>query len=113
MQLNWLLAKEIKIEKTRLFSIFMKTSLDEDYNNELNIKKTTKGEISIIHRSDLKQLWPNGKPIAPAKLADLRSIYKFIPADCLGFYKTLKASNDAIDDVDGFGKELDFDPDDE
>lgn len=106
-KVNWLHAKEIKITKGRLYSIFMRSSVDEDYK-ELDIQKKGKGKCFSINKKDLKQLWPEGKPIAPAKLADLESLYKYIPTDCLPFYKNLKASEQATDDVDGFGGTLDF-----
>lgn len=107
-KVNWLSTKEIKIEKDKMFSIFMRSSLEEDFK-ELLIDKKVKGEVRPIKKSDLCLLWPNGKPIAPPKLADLQSMYQFIPEDCLQFYRTLKSSDEIIDDIDGFGREPDFD----
>ncbi|KAF9809946.1 hypothetical protein SFRURICE_002176 [Spodoptera frugiperda] len=48
--------------------------------------------------SDFCLLWPDGKAIAPAKLADLQSMYQYIPEDCHKFYKNLKSMEGMIDD---------------
>ncbi|CAH2217449.1 jg19649 [Pararge aegeria aegeria] len=102
-KVSWLNAKEIKIEKNKLYSIFMRTSFEEEFKELLIDKKNRE-----IKKDDLILLWPNGKPIAPAKLADLESMYMFIPEDCVQFYKNLKSSDKFIDDFDGFGGEPDF-----
>lgn len=87
----------------------MRSSLEEDYK-EINIgKKVKEGEELKINKKDFLLLWPVGKPIAPAKLNDLESMYQYIPEDSLQFYKTLKSSENITDDVDGFGGEPDFD----
>lgn len=106
-KVNWIKTKEIRIEKEKVFSIFMKPSLEEDYK-ELTIEKKVKGETRNINMSDFCLLWPDGKAIAPAKLADLQSMYQYIPEDCHKFYKNLKSMEGMIDDVDGFGGEPDF-----
>lgn len=53
-------------------------------------------------------LWPNGKPIAAAKLSDIKSLMHLIPRDAHTFYKNLRGDNNVEDDIDGFGAEPDF-----
>lgn len=106
-KVSWLHTKEIKLDKDKMFSIFMRSTLEDDFN-ELKIDKRIKRELQYIKESDFCLLWPNGKPIAPAKLVDLQSMYHYIPEDCLQFYRTLQSSEEATDDVDGFGGVPDF-----
>ena len=72
------------------------------------MKKKIKGEVRNINVSDFCLLWPDGKAIAPANLTDLQSMFQYIPEDCHTFYKNLKSSEGAVDDIDGFGGDLDF-----
>lgn len=106
-KVSWLHTKEIKLDKDKMFSIFMRSTLEDDFN-ELKIDKRIKRELQYIKEFDFCLLWPNGKPIAPAKLVDLQSMYHYIPEDCLQFYRTLQSSEEATDDVDGFGGVPDF-----
>ena len=57
--------------------------------------------------------WPNGKPIAEAKLQNLKEMMHLIPADALPFYKNLQGTN-IIEDVEGYNvnvEDLDFEVD--
>lgn len=106
-KINWLKTQEIKIEKDKKYSLFMRQSLKEDFK-ELNIDKNIKGNVLEINKNDLCLLWPEGKPISPAKLNDLQSLFPYIPEDCIEFYKALRSSEGIIEDVDGYCGSLDF-----
>lgn len=111
-KVNWLKTKEILIEKEKPYSIFMKTTESEEFQ-ELNIEKRVKGKSLEILEEDLTLLWPNGKEIPQAKLDDLKSMFDLIPKDCLPFYKSLKGNENIMDDVDGYGDRIDFPIEDE
>ncbi|CAH0587826.1 unnamed protein product [Chrysodeixis includens] len=106
-KVNWLITKEILIKKEEKFVIFMKTQNEEKFK-ELNIEKKIKGKSLEISDNDFTLLWPNGKEIPQPKLDDLKSIFDFIPKDCLDFYKSLRGNPSLHDDIDGFGGEPDF-----
>lgn len=106
---NWLKTKEILLKKTKKYSVFMKTTMDGDEYQELNIEKKYKGRPLVISENDFVTLWPSGKEIPQAKLDDLESMFDLIPKDCIGFYKALKGNASIVDDVDGFTGPLDFD----
>ncbi|CAH0597202.1 unnamed protein product [Chrysodeixis includens] len=111
-KINWLKTKEILIEKEKPYSIFMKTTESEEFQ-ELNIKKRKEQKSLEISDEDLTLLWPNGKEIPQVKLDDLKSMFDLIPKDCLAFYKSLKGNKNIIDDVDGYGDGIDFPVEDE
>lgn len=100
--------KEILIKSDKLHSLFTKTSPDTEDFTEINIEKKVKGVALPINKELLVPLWPQGKEIAQAKLDDINSLLSFIPDDCIQFYKKLKGNNNIIDDLDGYGPNLDF-----
>lgn len=104
---NWLQTKEILLKKDEKFVIFMKTQNEEQFK-ELNLEKKIRGKSLEVSENDFTLLWPNGKDIPQAKLDDLKSIFDYIPKDCLDFYKSLRGNPSLDDDIDGFGGEPDF-----
>ena len=58
--------------------------------------------------SKLVSLWPHGKPISPAKLADIQSVMHLIPSDAKRFYKGFVPDASVVDDTEGFNAPLDF-----
>ncbi|XP_054270345.1 uncharacterized protein LOC128991468 [Macrosteles quadrilineatus] len=112
---SWLNTREILLKKEKPMSIFMSRKFDGPHE-ELDItkaQKKTKGRPSkdeprSLRLADLQLLWPNGKPVAEAKLKDLKSMLHLLPKNYHGFYKSLYSSAEIEDDVDGFGGELDF-----
>lgn len=112
-KISWLKTKVIKLVKEKPFSIFLKYSHDEnDEFHEVLLQKNVKRQAPASFKSDLQILWPNGKEISNLKLQDIKSLMPFIPMDAKAFYKNLKGMN-FDDDLDGFGNQLDFEPDDE
>ncbi|KAL0822827.1 hypothetical protein ABMA28_004824 [Loxostege sticticalis] len=106
VKVNWLQTKEILLKKEYMHTIFMKTQNEE--HQELNIEKKIKGKSLELTQDDFTLLWPNGKEIPQAKLDDLKSLFEFIPKDCLDFYNSLQGNSTLQDDIDGFGGEPDF-----
>lgn len=54
------------------------------------------------------KMWPQGKPILSAKLADIKSVTHLIPSDAKLFYKGLVTDGSVVDDLEGFNAPLDF-----
>lgn len=109
-KVNWLNTKQILIKKEKLYSVFMRKNMEEDFQ-ELNIEKKIKGKSLPLSKELLISLWPEGKQVAQAKLDDLKSMFHLIPEDCLDFYRSLVGSAEIVDDVDGHGGIPDFDLD--
>ncbi|CAK1590203.1 unnamed protein product [Parnassius mnemosyne] len=105
-KVNWLRTKKILLKRDEKYTIYMENT--DGMFEELNIEKRLRGKRLEISEEDLVLLWPNGKEIAQAKLDDLKSIFDFIPKDCLDFYKTLKGNDNITEDVDGFDCVTDF-----
>jgi len=85
---------------------------------EVDVGKRLRGHrqslfVERLSKGSLEKLYPQLKPIAPAKLADLKSLMDFILKDCHSFYETLASSDDVQDDVDMFGISPDFVADDD
>lgn len=109
-KVSWLKTKEILLKKQHPCSIFMKESFAEDFR-QIDIKKRTQGRLSLLRSSSFTILWPNGKEISKSKLKDLKSLMQFIPKDSQWLYKNFIASEDIVDDVEGFSGNPDFDID--
>nr|CAI5838748.1 unnamed protein product [Callosobruchus analis] len=75
--------KQIELEKDTPMIIHVK----EDYHEETPYekvdisKKLKRRSLGATSGDELVTLWPEGKPISEAKLADLKSIRHLIPAD--------------------------------
>lgn len=106
VKVNWLKTKHIQIRKDDIHSVFMKS--DTEQYQELNIGRKVKGSVLPLNSQLLTPLWPNGKPITQAKLDDLKSLFNFIPEDCLNFYRNLKGM-EGPDFIEGFSGHQDFD----
>ncbi|KAF9412137.1 hypothetical protein HW555_009267 [Spodoptera exigua] len=99
--INWLQTREIYIERDSPNSIYFKTDF---YGNavEVNIGRApVRGRPALILMEHLVPLWPSGKPVSPAKLADIQSILHLIPQDAQSFYNGLDCDNTIEDDIDG------------
>lgn len=106
-KVSWLKTKEIVLKKNEMFTIYMRSSYEEEFK-EVNIKKNSRGRQKHITKLLLKPMWPTGKAIPGPKLKDLKSLLHLIPNDAKGFYQTLTSDENILDDVDGFSGEIDF-----
>lgn len=111
-KINWFLIKEIKIEQDKPYSIFIKNVHNAADYSEVNIKKrqgrpTNSSNSNFLQ--NLEQLWPNGKPVAQAKLDDIESYMYLIPAADQPFYLHLTGDPSIEEDIDGYNvTALDF-----
>lgn len=112
-KINWLKIRSIKIEKQEPFSLMIQQHDFSQPYQKISIKKSSRGRPGTEEIfSDLLPLWPNGKPIAEAKLQNLKEMMHLIPADALPFYQNLQSVN-ITEDVEGYNVEdLDFEVDD-
>lgn len=109
-KISWLQTRVIKIEKDKPFSIFLKYSHNEnDEFHEVLLQKNLKRPAPSTFKNDIDILWPNGTEISNKKLQDIKSLMPFIPMDAKHFYRGLKGL-DFDDDLDGYGENLDFEP---
>lgn len=107
-KISWLKTKEILLRKEEVYSLFMRQTLKDEYE-EVDLKKRQRGRQHLTLSMDkMHKLWPNGKPIAAAKLNDIKSLMHLIPKDAHAFYKNLTGDDNLEDDIDGFGAEPDF-----
>lgn len=60
----------------------------------------------------MKTLYPTGKVISDKKLADIKSLMPLVPMDARSFYENLQ-SRAFEDDVEGFGRTVDFEVEEE
>lgn len=61
-----------------------------------------------VFSQNLDLLWPKGKAISDAKLADIESLLHLIPGDAKQFYTNITADSNTVDDIDGFDGSMDF-----
>ncbi|CAH1110662.1 unnamed protein product [Psylliodes chrysocephalus] len=109
-KINWLKIKEIKILKEKPYSIFNKNTYedtDTDYK-EIDIKKGKGKPQKTPFSRHLQPLWPNGKPVAEAKLKDIESYLYLIPLADHPFYVNIISDNTIKEDLQGYNGELDF-----
>lgn len=112
-KISWLRTRVIKIEKEKPFSIFLKyTHNENDDFHEVLLNKNPKRQPPLAFKNDVEILWPNGKEISNKKLEDIKSLLPFIPKDAKSFYRNLNGM-DFDDDLDGYGENLDFEPEEE
>lgn len=106
---SWLKTREISLTKDKPYNL----TLNRIFRGESQIVDLTKKSPGRKRKSssfqELQPLWPNGKAISTAKLADIQSIIHLIPNDAKSFYKHYSADENVTDDLDGFGGTLDFD----
>lgn len=111
-KINWLKIRSIRIEKKDPFILKIKQNDFASPEETVNIKKSVRGKSSVNPGdvfSDLVELWPNGKPVAEAKLQNLRELFHLIPQDAMEFYNNLVGDPSITEDVDGYNvAELDF-----
>lgn len=91
----------------------MSTTFDPNDRVEVDIGKRLRGRgqshfVKRLSQGPLEKLYPQPKSIAPAKLADLKSLMDFVPKTCHSFYESLASSDDVQDDIDMFGISPDF-----
>lgn len=104
---SWLKAREIILETDKPNTIFISSTFN-GAPQEVNIEKKSPGRRPSFLSIGLDPLWPTGKPISPAKLADIKSLMHLIPGDAKQFYKNLIAADDVTDDIEGYGGNIDF-----
>lgn len=75
----------------------------------VNIQK--RGKLNSLKDIRLEKLWPEGQPLSKEKVKDLKNLLNFLPVSAQQHYSFLDeiAQVDFLDDVDGFGENLDFD----
>lgn len=76
----------------------------------VNIQKRNKHESLNLKEIRLEKLWPNGQMLSKEKVKDLSELLAFLPQSAQRSYSFLEnvAQGDFLDDVDGFGENLDF-----
>ena len=116
-KINWLHIRAIKMEKSEPFLLKVQLNSFSDPFQTINIKKREilpgRPTQENIFLNSLTPLWPKGKPIADAKLNNLKEMFHLIPKDCYTFYENLKGSANIQEDIDGFNVEdLDFEVED-
>lgn len=112
MKINWLHMKEIKVQRDKPYSLFVKNIHNSSEYSEINIRKRQgrPRDSDINFSNNLERLWPNGKPVAQAKLDDIRSYMHLIPAADQGFYLNLIGDTSIEEDIEGYNvTALDFD----
>lgn len=110
-KINWLATRQIKLYRSKPFSIFMNSNLSVDNFVEVNIEKRCRGRQSTTPFPAeilLTQLWPDGKEINKLKLEDIKSMMHLIPTDAHAFYSNLIGNSVIDEDVGGFNELLDF-----
>ncbi|KAF0683858.1 Serine/threonine-protein phosphatase, partial [Aphis craccivora] len=110
-KINWLATRQIKLYRSKPFSIFMNSTLSVDNFVEVNMEKRCRGRQSTTPFPAeilLTQLWPDGKEINKLKLEDIKSIMHLIPTDAHAFYSNLIGNSVIDEDVGGFNEFLDF-----
>lgn len=114
-KLSWLETHEIQLKKSEPTTLFMKTKLSCEAASVDIGKGTKKRRKPIDFNVDLPLLYPEGRELSNDKIKDLKEVVKLVPADAKPFYNFLKTmkGGDFIDDIDGFGSTLDFEPEDE
>ncbi|CAH2005914.1 unnamed protein product [Acanthoscelides obtectus] len=106
---SWLKIKEIKLLNEKPFSIFIETTHDATDNyKEIDIKKGKGNPQTMLFSRHLQPLWPNGKPVAEAKLKDIKSYLNPIPPADHPFYVNLIGDDTIEEDTEGYNAELDF-----
>ncbi|CAH2003941.1 unnamed protein product [Acanthoscelides obtectus] len=103
-KISWLKIKEIKLLKEKPF--FIKTTHDATDNyKEIDIKK---GKQTMLFSRHLQPLWPNGKPVAEAKVKGIKSYLNLIPPADHPFYVNLTGDDTIKEYTEGYNAELDF-----
>jgi len=115
---SWLHAREIHLTKEKPNHFYMSTTFDANDRVEVDVGKRSRRHhqslfMKRLSQGSLEKLYPQLKPIALAKLADLKSLMDFIPKSCHSFYGSLASPDDVQDDVDMFGISPDFVLDDD
>ncbi|KAF9822906.1 hypothetical protein SFRURICE_010435, partial [Spodoptera frugiperda] len=99
--INWLQTREIYLKRDSPNSIYFKTEFLGS-SVEVNIGRApVRGRPAVILTEHLVPLWPSGKPVSPAKLADIQSILHLIPEDAQSFYNGVICDDAIEDDIDG------------
>lgn len=106
-KINWLQTHEILFDKFNSNIIKLKRKIDDDFQSVSIEKAIRQVDFKSV---ELEQLWPDGRALSEAKLEDLKSMMDLIPNEDKQFYLFLGvvATREFVDDVDGFGEELDF-----
>lgn len=79
----------------------------------VNIQK--KGKPISYKDICLEKLWPEGHSLSNEKIKDLRELLTFVPKESRQDYSFLNtiAGREFLDDIDGFGENVDFDLNDD
>lgn len=99
--------KEICLQKDQPNLLYTRETYQRDTQpNVIDISKKIRGKHTA---PCVVPLWPKGKPISEAKIADLKALFPLIPEDAKTFYTNLIADKNIDDDyLDGFNDSLDF-----
>lgn len=107
-KISWMETHEIILEKSDPFLIKMKKNINGEAQS-VNIAK--KGcDKKTFKKLKLEQLWPVGKPLSQEKVKDLKSMLHLVDDEDKHFFDFLNnvQAEEFIDDVDGFGANIDF-----
>ena len=114
---SWLKTREIALRKDNPTCLHMSSDLNDQTTQTVFIGKGKQGivnqKFTDTFHQELNALYLLPKPIAPAKLSDIRSLMDLIPPDSKPFYESLVSSNEVTDDLEMFGVPPDFDIDGE
>lgn len=98
---------EILLEKSQPFLLKMYEMPGADFKI-VNIQK--RGKPISLKEIRLEKLWPEGQPLSKEKVKDLTELLKFLPSAAQQTFSFLEniVQRDSLDDVDGFGENVDF-----
>lgn len=98
-KVEWLKIQWMLYNKMHPFSMFFKYSNDpEVLFAEVNFSKRSSQDTSIF---ELEVLYPEGRKISSEKKKDLECLLEYIPPIYHSFYKNLKVSSGARNELDG------------
>lgn len=97
---------EVLLETAHPTKIKMRRQLTDDFQT-VDIAKANGTNFDCV---ELDQLWPDGRSLSKAKIDDLKEVLTLVPKKYKNFYSFLGdvQTRDFIDDIDGFGEEVDF-----
>ncbi|XP_037047212.1 uncharacterized protein LOC119082004 [Bradysia coprophila] len=106
-KVSWLDTHEIVINKNEPAILNMAKKIGGPYQR-VNIQKL-RCPLQLKNVV-LEKLWPTGRPLSKEKIQDLRSMMGLVLEEHRSFYDFLDEVQEAdfIDDVDGFGENIDF-----
>lgn len=107
-KISWMETHEIVMEKSNPLTIQMKKQVDGESQS---VNLTKKGcDVMGFKQIELEKLWPEGRPLTPEKVKDLKSMMYLIDDEAKPFYDFLDnvCTAEFVDDLEGFGEAIDF-----